>query len=180
MSLVHPRYVCAVIPFSARPCKRGVNAANNYCCHLLLMRSFRRDSIGISASRTGPFTRSDTVASSSTWSNCVVGKVSPWIQLDSSVAQVRRASELVRVTPSIISLSHVYVLYTHVHMRLPRACHNAMPRPAQARRSRCHGCGCASPFRARILSIPYRERMLYIWGYRQLYHYRVDVLICMP
>ena len=28
MPLVHPRYVCAVIPFSARPCKRGVNAAN--------------------------------------------------------------------------------------------------------------------------------------------------------
>ena len=43
--------------------------------------------------RTGPATRSDMVLDSRTWSNRVIGKISPWINLDSHSPRVRLASE---------------------------------------------------------------------------------------
>lgn len=53
---------------------------------------FRRDAAGISEGRLGPGTRSDVVLECSRWAACVVGKLSPWIDLDSPVAATRAAS----------------------------------------------------------------------------------------
>jgi protein arginine N-methyltransferase 5 len=41
----------------------------------------------------GFFTGSDTVLESRHWTTSVVGKLSPWLNLDSSIPQVRKASE---------------------------------------------------------------------------------------
>ena len=56
---------------------------------------FKRDSAPL-ATRPGPATRSDLVLSGNDWSVLIVGKLSPWIQLESSDAAVRRNSEDVR------------------------------------------------------------------------------------
>ena len=45
--------------------------------------------------RVGPLTRSDLCLSSSDWNNLVVGKISPWLQLDSPHFHIRRNSEKV-------------------------------------------------------------------------------------
>lgn len=57
---------------------------------------FRRDAVGVSDARTGPGTRSDLVLDGDRWSTCVVGKLSPWLDLDSPVESVRVASTKVR------------------------------------------------------------------------------------
>lgn len=43
---------------------------------------FRRDDMGIATRRSGPFTRSDRIFPSSSWSSFVVGKVSTWLNFD--------------------------------------------------------------------------------------------------
>ncbi|XP_054721089.1 protein arginine N-methyltransferase 5-like isoform X2 [Uloborus diversus] len=55
---------------------------------------FRREFLGGKAhQRQGAFTRSDLVLSSHDWSNLIVGKISPWINLDSPVLEARQNSE---------------------------------------------------------------------------------------
>ena len=51
---------------------------------------YRRD---YKRARTEPMTRSDRVLSSTQWGRHVVGKVSPWLQLDSPHEAIRRRSE---------------------------------------------------------------------------------------
>ncbi|KAA0158583.1 hypothetical protein FNF31_05334 [Cafeteria roenbergensis] len=52
-----------------------------------------RDTAGVSDKREGPATRSDMVLDSSAWSTSVVGKASPWLDLDSPCEAIRRDSE---------------------------------------------------------------------------------------
>ncbi|RYY38873.1 hypothetical protein EON62_00135 [archaeon] len=47
----------------------------------------------VSAARTGPGTRTDTTLTAEEWASCVVGKVSPWIDLDHACASIVTASE---------------------------------------------------------------------------------------
>ena len=54
---------------------------------------FRRDRCNISKNRVGPGTRSDFVVDSTVWTSSVIGKISPWIQLDASVESVQKESE---------------------------------------------------------------------------------------
>ncbi|XP_042904254.1 protein arginine N-methyltransferase 5 isoform X2 [Parasteatoda tepidariorum] len=55
---------------------------------------FRREFLdGKARNRSGAFTRSDLVLSSQDWSTLVVGRISSWIDLDSSVYSIRRNSE---------------------------------------------------------------------------------------
>jgi hypothetical protein len=60
---------------------------------------FRRDLIGSTGAghgRDAPFTRSDLIMVSGRWTSQIVGKTSPWINLESPCESVRRNSELVR------------------------------------------------------------------------------------
>lgn len=54
---------------------------------------FQRDAAGISECRQGPGTRSDVVLECSKWSSCVVGRLSPWIDVDALEPGVRTSSE---------------------------------------------------------------------------------------
>jgi protein arginine N-methyltransferase 5 len=53
----------------------------------------RRDASNVSDSRSGPITRSDLVMESRTWTTCIVGKISPWMNLDSPCEHIRDSSE---------------------------------------------------------------------------------------
>eukprot|EP00731_Ephydatia_muelleri_P033359 Em0028g34a len=54
---------------------------------------YKREYCHIGRSRPGPVTRSDTVIPSSEWSSLVVGKLSPWLQLDSENVTIRTNAE---------------------------------------------------------------------------------------
>lgn len=54
----------------------------------------RRDSIGISAYREGPLTKSDLLVDSHTWISNVVGYLSTWVDLDNSATHLVSASEI--------------------------------------------------------------------------------------
>lgn len=56
---------------------------------------FDRDLIQDHATHAQPFTRSDLLLSSSQWSTFVVGKVSPWLDLDSPLEMTRINSKKV-------------------------------------------------------------------------------------
>ena len=43
--------------------------------------------------RSSPLTRSDLTLASSEWTSAVAGKLSPWLNLDSDVAHIRKKSE---------------------------------------------------------------------------------------
>ena len=45
--------------------------------------------------RSSPLTRSDLTLTSSEWTSVVVGKLSPWLNLDSDVIHIRKKSEKV-------------------------------------------------------------------------------------
>lgn len=72
-------------------CKNGFDFACMPIVHPRLKRDFL-DSVV--KKRVGPLTRSDLCLSSTDWNNLVVGKVSPWLRLDSPHYQIRRNSEL--------------------------------------------------------------------------------------
>ncbi|XP_077982145.1 protein arginine N-methyltransferase 5-like [Glandiceps talaboti] len=56
---------------------------------------FKREFVsGAAKDRPGAFTRSDLLLSSHDWSSLVVGKVSPWLQLDAEDETIRKNSEL--------------------------------------------------------------------------------------
>ena len=54
---------------------------------------FERDSVGVSETRQGTLTRSDMEVDSRTWTTCIVGKVSEWLDPCSADAAVRLAGE---------------------------------------------------------------------------------------
>jgi hypothetical protein len=56
---------------------------------------FRRNLTLNKEERDWALTRSDLTFNSSTWSSQIVGKISPWIDLESANSTVRRNSELV-------------------------------------------------------------------------------------
>lgn len=71
----------------------AVSAGFDFVIAPLFHPRFRRDADGVSERRDGPGTRSDLVMTSDRWSACVVGKLSPWLDLDSPVTAARLASE---------------------------------------------------------------------------------------
>lgn len=46
-------------------------------------------------SKEEPFTRSDTILNSSQWTSMIVGKISPWIEVDSTIDDIRKNSQKV-------------------------------------------------------------------------------------
>jgi len=54
---------------------------------------FERDNVGVSDARLGTLTRSDMEVDSRTWTTCIVGKVSEWLDPGSPDAAVRLAAE---------------------------------------------------------------------------------------
>lgn len=72
-------------------CRSGFDFACIPVVHPRLKREFLNDP---AKNRPGPLTRSDLCLSSNDWSNLVVGKISPWLQLDSPNYKVRRNSEI--------------------------------------------------------------------------------------
>lgn len=63
----------------------------------LMHPRYKKEYFGISSERPGPVTRSDKVLTGSEWGSYVVGKVSPWIQLDSALEDVRMNSAKVKL-----------------------------------------------------------------------------------
>lgn len=62
----------------------------------LMHPRYKREYFGVSCEHPGPATRSDKVLTGSEWGSYVVGKVSPWLQLDSALEDVRMNSGKVR------------------------------------------------------------------------------------
>ena len=64
----------------------------DFICVPVFHPLLKRDQLGISGARTAPGTRSDLELDSSRWTTCVVGKLSPWLQLDSPSPALRSNS----------------------------------------------------------------------------------------
>ncbi|ESO87913.1 hypothetical protein LOTGIDRAFT_194048 [Lottia gigantea] len=72
-------------------CKAGYD----FICLPIVHPRFRREFIsGPSKKRSGALTRSDMSLSSQDWSSLIVGKISPWLQVDSPHLVVRKNSEM--------------------------------------------------------------------------------------
>lgn len=67
----------------------------DFACIPLAHPRYNRDSTGL-GERAGPWTRSDLLLNSGTWSSVVVGKVSHWIDLDSVDEEISYNSRKVR------------------------------------------------------------------------------------
>ncbi|KAL5020885.1 hypothetical protein ScPMuIL_000040 [Solemya velum] len=71
-------------------CKAGFD----FVCLPIVNPRYKREFIcGPAKSRPGPLTRSDLALTSSDWNTLIVGKISPWIQVDSCVPHIQRNSE---------------------------------------------------------------------------------------
>ncbi|XP_041376377.1 protein arginine N-methyltransferase 5-like isoform X2 [Gigantopelta aegis] len=67
----------------------------DFVCLPLVNPRYRREFLeGPAKNRKGALTRSDMVLSSQDWNSLVVGKTSPWLQVDSQCLHIRRNSEL--------------------------------------------------------------------------------------
>lgn len=64
----------------------------DFICVPVFHPRLKRDVQGISAKRAAPGTRSDLELDSSRWTSCVVGKLSPWLAVDSPSPAIRSAS----------------------------------------------------------------------------------------
>ncbi|XP_067931208.1 protein arginine N-methyltransferase 5-like [Watersipora subatra] len=66
-----------------------------FLCVPLIHPRYKKDFLHPTISqRPGPYSRSDMTMSCKDWSSVVVGKISPWLQLDSDVPDIRKNSEL--------------------------------------------------------------------------------------
>ncbi|RLU15326.1 hypothetical protein DMN91_012320 [Ooceraea biroi] len=66
----------------------------DFVCVPLVHPLYKREFIsGPAKNRRGPFTRPDLILNSSEWSNLIIGKVSPFINVDSTDPVVRKNSE---------------------------------------------------------------------------------------
>ena len=72
--------------------QRSLNDKFDFLCVPLVHPRFERELVR-STNRCSPLTRSDLVLSSSEWTTVIVGKVSPWINLDSTLQTNRKNSE---------------------------------------------------------------------------------------
>ncbi|XP_062607204.1 protein arginine N-methyltransferase 5-like [Saccostrea cucullata] len=71
-------------------CKSGFD----FVCLPIVNPRYKREFIhGPAKNRPGPLTRSDLALSGQDWSTLIVGKTSPWLQLDSRVEVIRKNSE---------------------------------------------------------------------------------------
>ncbi|KAL4219133.1 Protein arginine N-methyltransferase 5 [Mactra antiquata] len=71
-------------------CKAGFD----FVCLPIVNPRFKRECIqGPAKSRKGALTRSDLCLASGDWGSLIVGKTSPWLQLDSQVDNIRKNSE---------------------------------------------------------------------------------------
>nr|XP_012138569.1 PREDICTED: protein arginine N-methyltransferase 5 isoform X2 [Megachile rotundata] len=65
-----------------------------FICAPLVHPLFKREFVyGVAKTRTGPFTRPDLVLCSSDWNNLIIGKLSPYIKVDSKNRVLRKNSE---------------------------------------------------------------------------------------
>lgn len=72
-------------------CKSGFD----FACMPIVNPRLKREFIeGPAKNRPGPLTRSDLCLPSSDWNNLVVGKLSPWLQVDSTHYHIRKNSEM--------------------------------------------------------------------------------------
>ncbi|XP_069112607.1 protein arginine N-methyltransferase 5-like [Argopecten irradians] len=72
-------------------CKSGFD----FVCLPIVNPRYKREFIyGPAKDRPGAMTRSDLVLTGQDWNTLIVGKVSPWIQLDSKVDTIRKNSEV--------------------------------------------------------------------------------------
>ncbi|XP_013381204.1 protein arginine N-methyltransferase 5 [Lingula anatina] len=66
----------------------------DFVCIPMVHPRYKREFIeGGAKSRQGPLTRSDLLLTSTDWGSLIVGKISPWIDLDSEVESTRKNSE---------------------------------------------------------------------------------------
>ncbi|XP_052284761.1 protein arginine N-methyltransferase 5-like isoform X2 [Dreissena polymorpha] len=83
------------VPDCSRALDTACKAGFDYVCLPIVNPRFRREKIqGPACSRPGALTRSDLCMTSSDWGSLVVGKTSPWLELDSKVEHIRKNSEL--------------------------------------------------------------------------------------
>ncbi|KAK0078229.1 hypothetical protein PV325_002802 [Microctonus aethiopoides] len=69
-------------------------AQYEFICIPLVHPQFKREFIsGVAKNRPGPFTRADMILRTSDWNSLVVGKLSPYINVDSKTPHVRENSE---------------------------------------------------------------------------------------
>lgn len=72
---------------------KATSTGFDFICAPIVHPRFERDFFQEGIKRDCPLTRSDLLLSSSEWTSLVVGKFSPWIDLDSDVSSVRTISE---------------------------------------------------------------------------------------
>ena len=95
----------------------------DFVCVPIVHPRYEREMI-LPAGRSSPLTRSDLTLASSEWTTVVVGKLSPWLNLDSDVAHIRRNSEKVFFQEFSfalhLGLPAILVLVTNECMNLAR------------------------------------------------------------
>ncbi|KAG8233089.1 hypothetical protein J437_LFUL013089 [Ladona fulva] len=92
------RASCGLDLCSATDLRNSLHMASeagfDFICLSIVHPRFKRELIGgKSKNRTGAFTRSDLILSSSDWNNLIVGKLSPYLAVDSEDTHFRRQSE---------------------------------------------------------------------------------------
>jgi hypothetical protein len=73
--------------------------------HPRLVRNAFEDGADAHADARGAVTRSDLIFTSDQWTSIIVGRLSPWLDLDSPLEALRRNSELVRTLPVLFVLA---------------------------------------------------------------------------
>lgn len=94
----------------------ATDAGLEFICAPLFHPRFRRDTAGVSERRGGPGTRSDVVLECARWTACVVGKLSPWIDVDATESSARTASEAA-FKEEVSWASHLHVPAIAVNLR---------------------------------------------------------------
>ena len=94
----------------------ATDAGLEFVCVPLFHPRVRRDTAGVSERRGGPGTRSDVVLECARWTACVVGKLSPWIDVDATESTARTASEAA-FKEEVSWASHLHVPAIAVSLR---------------------------------------------------------------
>ncbi|XP_052816495.1 protein arginine N-methyltransferase 5-like isoform X2 [Mya arenaria] len=83
------------VPDSNRVLDTACKAGFDYVCLPIVNPRYKREKVqGPAKNRPGALTRSDLCMTSSDWGSLIVGKTSPWLQLDSAVDHIRKNSEI--------------------------------------------------------------------------------------
>ncbi|XP_067052038.1 protein arginine N-methyltransferase 5-like [Acropora muricata] len=97
------------VPDLAAALKNATNGGFDFICVPICHPRYRRELLDPVPNRSGAFTRSDLVLPSQDWNSLIVGKISPWLDLDSTNEIVKKNSELAL---------HQELCYS-VHLSLP-------------------------------------------------------------